>query len=128
LVGGGPKKDDIENTVSVKCCCANRQMTKPILESTQASTQSRCITIDNCFTKPADRPCREQIGISDLCMRAGAPKLKPIMDEGITEVFGEWLCCLIQGDISKIYESGEFLGKWCVMLRNGRFLGERSGR
>jgi hypothetical protein len=71
-------------------------MTKSVLESAQVSTQSRRITINNCFTKPADRHCREQIHISDLCMRAGAPKLKPITDEGITKVFGGWLCCWIK--------------------------------
>jgi hypothetical protein len=60
-------------------------MTKSVLKSAQASTQSHDITIDNCFTKPADRHRREQIRISDLSMRAGAPKLKSITDEGITK-------------------------------------------
>jgi hypothetical protein len=103
-------------------------MTKPILESAQASTQSRCITIDNCLTKPADRRGPEQISFSDLCMRVGLPKLKSITDEGITKVFGGWLCCLIQRDIGTTYESGEFLGEWRLMLRDQRFLGECSNR
>jgi hypothetical protein len=103
-------------------------MTKSVLESAQASMQSRRITIDNCFTKPADRHCREQICISDLSMHVGAPKLKSIVDEGIIKVFGGWSCCLIQGDIGKTYQSREFLGEWRLMLTDERFLGECSVR
>jgi hypothetical protein len=50
--------------------------------------------------------------------------LKSIMDEGITKVFGGWLFCLIQGDIGKAHESGEFLGEWRLTLTDERFLGE----
>jgi hypothetical protein len=100
-------------------------MTKSVLESSQASTQSRCIITDNCFTKPVDGHCREQ---SALAISECVPKLKSLMDEGITKMFGGWLCCLIQGDIGKTYESSEFLGEWGLMLKDERFLGECSDR
>jgi hypothetical protein len=59
---------------------------------------------------------------------AYAPELKSRRDEGIIKVFGGWLCCLIQGDIDNTYESGKFLSKGRLMLRNKWFLGECSDR
>jgi hypothetical protein len=106
-------------------------MTESILESAQASTQSRRITVDNCFMKPADRHCREQLRIKvlekDRKFKAGydiAEILEPLSQWCSIEAAGNERKLLVHADNTRAYtaklsifqrESNE-IGAACSML------------